>query len=89
MIEQWSIDFSSQSPSVYTVFTTELSLLFVVEDIIRTISLTLDFISILYSQYTQMKTVTRHTQGPVPATCCLLWKYYRQLCYFKILKTFF
>lgn len=89
MIEQWSIDFSSQSPSVYTVFTTELSLLFVVEDIIRTICLTPDFISILYSQYTQMKTVVRHTQGPVPAMCCLLWKYYRQLCCFKILKTFF
>ena len=88
MIEQWSIDFSSQSSSVYTVFTTELSLLFVVEDIIRTICLTPDFISILYSQYTQMKTVARHTQGPVPAMCCLLWKYYRQLCYFKILKTF-
>lgn len=95
MIEQWSIDFSSQSSLVYAVFTTEFSLLFVmfyrslVEDIIRTILLTPDFISILYSQYAQTKTAAGHTQGPVPATCCLLWKYYRQLLLLQNSKNIF
>lgn len=95
MIKQWSIDFSSQSSLVYTVFTTEFSLLSVMfyrslaEDIVRTTLLTPDFISILDSQCAQTRTVAGHTQGPVPATLCFLWKYYRQLLLLQNSKNIF